>query len=164
MNFDVCALEDVEENKNDANTNTLNNITIVPASGSTKEIMMKQCEEIMTKLKEPVKQRNEKPEQSGSSSSGERDGCSQTQATLMTGSRKAGGPEPRDDAGVQTMATKETGAVPDKRGWCFVEESISPVIKELLEDKSSEVSNEENMLAVVTDDQERVDVEVHTQF
>ena len=40
-------------------------------------------------------------------------------------------------------------------GWCFVEESISTVIKELLEDKSSEVSNGESVLATVIDDQEK---------
>ena len=72
------------------------------------------------------------------------------------GSREAGGREQRD-ACVQTMATSETGAEHDKSGWCFVETSISTGIFELLVNTSSEVSNEEYVLAVVTDDQEGED-------
>ena len=53
---------------------------------------------------------------------------------------------------MQTLATSETGAVHDRSGWCLVEESISPIIKELLEDRSSDMRNEEYMVAAVTDD------------
>ena len=41
--FDDCVLEDVEENKKDANTSTMSESTMVPASGLTREIMMMQC-------------------------------------------------------------------------------------------------------------------------
>ena len=50
--FDVCALEHFDENKNDANTNAVGKLTMVSASGLTPEIMMKQCEENMARLKE----------------------------------------------------------------------------------------------------------------
>ena len=56
------------------------------------------------------------------------------------------------------MTTSETGAVHDKSGWYFVEESISSVTNELLEDKSCDVSNQEYMLAMVIDAQQREDV------
>ena len=56
---DVCALEDVEESKNDARKNTT-----VSASGLTPVIMMKQCEEIMDNVKDSAKQRNKAHEQS----------------------------------------------------------------------------------------------------
>ena len=131
------SLEDVEENKGDATTSTMSGF------------------DIMAKFEESAKQPNQRHEQNGSSSSG-RDGCLQTERTLMKGSREAGGREQRD-ACVQTMATSETGAVHDKSGWCFVETSISTGIFERLVNTSSEVSNEEYVLAVVTDDQEGED-------
>ena len=56
------------------------------------------------------------------------------------------------------MATSDTGVVHDQSGWCLVEESISPVIKELLEDRSSDMCSEEFIVATVTDDQEQGDV------
>ena len=59
------------------------------------------------------------------------------------------------------MATSETVALHEKGGWCFVEEQIYTVINEPLGDKSSEVSNDDCMLATVTDDQES---KVHTGF
>ena len=90
--FDVFALEDVEEGRNDAIKNTMSKIRAVPVTGLTPAIIMKQCEEIMAKLKVSAMQRTEAHEQCGSSGSGQRDGCSRTDATLMTGSRAAGGP------------------------------------------------------------------------
>ena len=45
-----------------------------------------------------------------------------------------------------TMARSEMGAMHDQRGRCSAEDSISPVIKELLEDRLSDVSNEEYLL------------------
>ena len=40
------------------------------------------------------------------------------------------------------FAKSETGAVHDKSGWCFVEESVSSVINEPPEDTSPEVHDE----------------------
>ena len=54
-----CALEDVEESKNDARKNTT-----VSASELTPVIMMKQCEEIMDNVKDSAKHRNKAHEQS----------------------------------------------------------------------------------------------------
>ena len=48
--FDVCALEDVENN--DASKSTISNITTMPAPGLAPAIVLKQCEEIMANLKE----------------------------------------------------------------------------------------------------------------
>ena len=147
----MCALGDVEENKNDANTSAVGKLAIVSASGLTPEITMKQCEEIMARRKKTAKQRNEAHEQSGSPSSGPRDGCTQTSR-----SRESRDPEQRE-ACVETVATSGTGAVQDQSGWCLVEESISSVVKELLDDRSA-CMRDENMLATVTDDQEQEDV------
>ena len=66
--FDVCALEGVEESKNDANKRTTSKIMKTPVTPLTPAIMLKQCEDIMARLKESAKQRNEASEQSGSSS------------------------------------------------------------------------------------------------
>ena len=72
----TCALEDVEEGKNDASKSTTSKITKTPVTGLTPAIMLKQCEEIMANLKESAKQRNEVHEQRGSSSSEQREGGS----------------------------------------------------------------------------------------
>ena len=58
---------------------------------------------------------------------------------------------------METVATSGTGAVQDQSGWCLVEESISSVVKELLDDRSA-CMRDENILATVTDDQEQEDV------
>ena len=70
--FDVCALEDVEENEDYAceHHHDGGSVRVDP------EIMMMQCEGIMAKLKKSTKQRNETHEHSGSSRSGQRDGGS----------------------------------------------------------------------------------------
>ena len=99
QSFDLCALEDVEESKNDASKNTTSKITKTPAARLTPAIMLKHGEEIMAKLKESAKQRNEAYEQSGSPSSEPRDSGS-------LGSQKR----------VQTMATSETGSLHDQGG------------------------------------------------
>ena len=90
----MCALEDVEESRNDASQSTTSKIRKTPATGLTPAIMLKQCEEIMANLKESAKQRSEVHEQSGPSSSEQRNGGS-------------GGPKKRD-ACVQTIGTSET--------------------------------------------------------
>ena len=66
----TCALEDVEEGKNDASKSTTNKITKTPT------IMLKRCEEIMANLKASAKQRSEAHEQRASSSSEQCDGGS----------------------------------------------------------------------------------------
>ena len=55
---------------------------MVPASGLSPEIMMKQCEEITAKLKKLAMQHNETHEQCGLSASGQGDGCSRTVARV----------------------------------------------------------------------------------
>ena len=74
--YDVSALEDVEESKNDASKSTTSNRTKTPATGLTPAIMLTQSKEIMANLNESAKQRNEANKQSGSSSSEPCDGGS----------------------------------------------------------------------------------------
>ena len=105
----------------------MSKITTVPASILTPAVMT-QCEEVMANMKESDKQRDEAHEQSGSPSSEQRDGCSQTVATLTTSPRIPRSPQQRE-ACVQTMVTSELG--------------------ELLEDKYSELNDEEFMLATI---------------
>ena len=89
--FVVCALEGCRgEKERCEHERDEQKSRLVLASGWTLEIMMKPCEEIMANLKGSAMQRNGTHERSGSSSSGQRDGCSQTDATRMTGSRESG--------------------------------------------------------------------------
>ena len=55
------------------------------------------------------------------------------------------------------MTTNGTCAVHDKSGWCLVVETIFLARNALIEDNSEELSNEEDMQAMVPDDQERED-------
>ena len=127
----------------------MSKITTVPASVLTPAVMMKQCEEVMANMKESDKQRDEAHEQSGSPSSEQRDGCSQTVVTLTTSPRTPRSPQQRE-ACVQTMVTSETGSLHAQSGWCFVGEStFFSVISEPLEDKYSELNDEEFMLATI---------------
>ena len=82
--FDVCASEDVEENKNDAHGSAMSKLTMMPAPMFDPG----DREERVAKLGESAKQHSETHEPSGSSSSGQREGCSRTDATLMMGSRE----------------------------------------------------------------------------
>ena len=116
--FDACPLEDVEENKNDANTSAVSK----PASGLT-------CRD----HDEAVRRDHGKAEGVGQSTATRHSNKADREATraqktdtaVVTGSQESGGPEQRD-ARVQTMATSVMGAVHDQSGWCVVEESISP--------------------------------------
>ena len=62
--FDVCALEDVEESKNETNTSA-SKLTMVPARVHAAEITMK-CKEIKARLEDSAEQRNEAHEECGS--------------------------------------------------------------------------------------------------
>ena len=59
---------------------------------------------------------------------------------------------------MQTIGTSDTDSSHDQSEWCFVEGSFFSVIKEPAEDKSPEVHDEEHMLPMVNNDQEREDV------
>ena len=141
----MCALEVVEGNENDANASTVSKLTMLPASGFSAEIMMKQSEEFVARLKEVGRapQRGTRAKRVVKFKTARR---ARTQ-TQQWSSRQSRDREQRD-ACVQTMAMSETGAVRDQNGWCFLlKEPISPVFMELLEDRSSDLSNEEYMLA-----------------
>ena len=105
----------------------------------------------MTSPKESAKQRNEAHEQSGSSSSEQRDGCSHTVATFVTSRREPGGP------GVQNDGNERDGSI-SRPEWMVHCGGIFSVISETFEDKSHFVDDEECMVAMVTNGQEREDV------
>ena len=81
--FDMCAVENVEESSGDASkTSTTTATSMIPAT------MMRQCEEIMARLKGSARQRTEarSEERAGGSGGPEaRDACMQTVATNATG-------------------------------------------------------------------------------
>ena len=70
----VCALEDVEESKNDASKSTTSKITKTLATGPTPAIMLKQCEEIMANLKESSSSQHRDGGSGGPESGKKRDG------------------------------------------------------------------------------------------
>ena len=154
--FYVCSLEDVEEKRNDANTSAVSKLTTVPAPGFTPPITMKQCEEIMERLEESAQQRNETHEQNGSTGQDSAPGArKQTHQSRRVYENREIQINVMHACRPWQRATR-CGA---RQEWMVLCGGMdTSFINELFEDKSSDVSNEEFMLSMVTDDQERDDV------
>ena len=117
---------------------------------------MKQCEEIMERLEESAQQRNEAHEQNGSTGQDSAPGArTQTHQSRRVYENREIQINVMHACRPWQRATR-CGA---RQEWMVLCGGMdTSFINELFEDKSSDVSNEEFMLSMVTDDQERDDV------